>query len=180
MSKLNTLNPQQDSGIKALLIYDDFPSAVKASAALHHSAHYANAGVRWNIRPWRVEMLKFPPTAEEALTEALDAHLIVFAGPRARSLPFWLQDWLEHWAKCRRIQDAALAVFCEGSDDALSGTATPELSRFAADHGLNFAFDRSKSNRSSAWARDMDHLAGSTTTRQTLPGNRDQSAGRDF
>ena len=59
MSKLNTLNLPQDSGIKALIIYDTFPLAAKASRALHHSGRCAKAGVQWNIRPCRVDMLRF-------------------------------------------------------------------------------------------------------------------------
>src|SRR5277367_1867006 len=107
MSKLNRLNAPQDSTMKALVIYEDFACAEKANTALQHSAQNADVKVQWHIRPWRVDMLKFPPTAEEALTEALDAHLIVFVCRGVQSLPFWLQDWLEHWAKCRQIEDAA-------------------------------------------------------------------------
>src|SRR5271163_4397673 len=110
MSKLNRLNAPQDSIMKALVIYEDFACAERANAALQYSAQNADVSVQWNIRPWRVDMLKFPPAAEEALTEAMDAHLIVFVGRRAQSLSFWLQDWLEHWAKYRQIKDAALAV----------------------------------------------------------------------
>src|SRR5271170_2880640 len=101
MTKLNQFNQTQDSTMKALIIYDDFYSALKANASLQHSAHKADLAVQWNIRPWRVDMLKFPPTADEALTEALDAHLIVFAGHSAQSLPFWLERWIEQWIKSR-------------------------------------------------------------------------------
>ncbi len=85
-------------------------------------------------------MLKFSPIAEEALTDALDAHLIVFTGHGALSFPLWLRRWVEHWAKCRQIVDAALAVFCEESADALSMPEILELSHFAARNGLNFIF----------------------------------------
>src|SRR5271154_7288476 len=122
--------------MKALVIYDDFVCAEKANAALQHSAQNANVRVQWTIRPWRVDMLKFPPTAEEALTDAADVHLIVFVGRCAQSFPFWLEHWLEHWAKCRQIEGAALAVFCEGSGDTTSISATLELSQFATRHGL--------------------------------------------
>src|SRR5271167_3717228 len=128
--------------MKALIIYDDFYSAIKANASLQHSAHKADLAVRWNIRPWRVDMLKFPPTADEALTEALDAHLIVLAGHSAQSLPFWLERWLKQWAKYRRIKDAALAVVIAGSSEALSSaSAKPDLSRFARRHDLRVIFD---------------------------------------
>jgi hypothetical protein len=87
-------------------------------------------------------MLKFPPTAGEALTEALDAHLIVFAGRSAQSLPFWLERWLKQWAKYRRIKDAALAVVSAGSSEALSSaSAKPDLSQFARRHDLSVIFD---------------------------------------
>jgi hypothetical protein len=128
--------------MKALIIYDDFASAMKVNAALQHSAQNMNFSVQWNIRPWRADMLKFPPTSETALSDATDAHLIVFAGRIAQSLPLWLEHWLEHWAKCRQIEDAALAVYyCRGSADAPSIPATLELSQFATCHGLNFISD---------------------------------------
>src|SRR5271170_6921362 len=120
--------------MKALVIYDDFVCAAKANAALQHSALNANVRVQWNIRPWRVDMLKFPPTAEEALTEAMDAHLIVFVGRRVQSFPFWLQDWLEHWAKCRLIKDAALAVIGVGNIEVTSSQSN--LSQFAKRDGV--------------------------------------------
>lgn len=128
--------------MKALIIYDDFNSAVKASITLLHSAHQADFTVRWNIRPWRADLLKFPPTADEALTEALDAHLIVFAGHSAQSLPVWLERWLEQWAKNRQIKDAALAVVSAERSEALSSaSAKPDLSQFARRHDLSFIFD---------------------------------------
>src|SRR5271169_4058538 len=114
MTKLNQFKQTQNSTMKALIIYDDFCSAFKANATLLHSAYKADFAVQWNIRPWRVDMLKFPPTADEALTEALDAHLIVFAGQCGQSFPFWLERWVEQWAKHRRVKNAALAVVNEG------------------------------------------------------------------
>ncbi len=124
--------------MKALIIYDDFTSAAKANAALQRSAHHLDMSIKWNVRPWRLDMLKFPPTAEEALTEAMDAHLIVFAGLTPRPLPSWLQDWLEHWAKCRRIDEAALAVIEEGTKHTSSSSAMSEISQFAERRGLGF------------------------------------------
>jgi len=142
MTKLNQPDQPQYPTMKALIIYDDFHSAAQANTTLQHSAHREDLAVQWNIRPWRVDLLKFPPTAEEALTEALDAHLIVFAGHSAQSFPVWLERWLEQWAKYRRIKDAALAVVGAGSSEALSSaSAKPDLSRFAKRHDLNVIFD---------------------------------------
>ncbi|HSY17906.1 MAG TPA: hypothetical protein VK815_06200 [Candidatus Acidoferrales bacterium] len=127
--------------MKALIIYQNLASAAKASSALQRAAQHADASVHWSISTWRVDMLKFPPTAAEALADAADVHLIVFAGDIKPSLPFWLQLWLEHWAQRRQIENAALAVFCEGIADVLPVPATLELSCFAACHGLGFIFD---------------------------------------
>lgn len=140
ISRINNLNTPQDIAMKALTIYSDFACAAKVNSTLQHSAEKLDFTVQWNISPWRVDMLKFSPIAEEALTDALDAHLIVFAGHGALLFPFWLRRWVEHWAKCRQIADAALAVFYEESVDALSMPETHELSHFAARNGLNFIF----------------------------------------
>jgi hypothetical protein len=127
--------------MKAFIIYDNFATTLKANAALRHPTRYSDVSVQWNITLWRMDMLKCPPAAETALTEAIDTHLIVFVGRCAQSLPSWLGHWLEHWAKCRLIEDVALAVYCEGGHDALSSPTSLELSQFALRHGLAVVFD---------------------------------------
>jgi hypothetical protein len=142
MTKFNQFDQTQKSTMKALIIYDDFDSAVEANATLQHSLHNAGVVEQWNVRPWRVDMLKIPPTSDEALTKALDAHLIVFAGQSAQSLPFWLERWLEQWTKFRRVKDAALAVVHPGSPKTSAlGSTKPDLSQFARRHDLNIIFD---------------------------------------
>lgn len=127
--------------MKALIIYDNFAFAARANEMLQRAANQADAAMRWNIKPWRVDALNLHRSAEEALMDATDAHLIVFAGHRAQALPNWLLNWLERWAVCRQIADAAFAVVGGRNGDALSMPATPELSRFAGRHGLNFITD---------------------------------------
>jgi hypothetical protein len=161
MSKLNKPRKPQVSSMNAFVIYADLSSFARANNALQHSAQNTDFAVRWNISPWRVDMLKFPPTAEDALTEAIDAHLIVFAGRSAQSLPFWLQDWLERWAKYRRVEDAALAVIGTGTKEAL--TSQSDLSQFAERYGLSVIF------------RDRDVIEDSLfqiESSQTLKSNR--------
>jgi hypothetical protein len=126
--------------MNALIIYDSFAAAAKANATLKHSTDNLAFDVQWNIKPWRVDMLKFPPTAEEALTEALDAHLIVLAGRIAQPLPAWLLTWLEHWAKCRHVGEAAMAVFGIGKAVQISLLATSNLADFAKQHGLGLFY----------------------------------------
>jgi hypothetical protein len=125
--------------VKALIIYDDFFSATKANAILQHLRNSA-VKAHWIIRPWRVDMLRWPITAGEALAEAKDAHLIVLAGHCFLSLPFWLQNWLEHWVKISQIEGAALGVVVARSRDAISMSQS-DLSQFANNHALSVIID---------------------------------------
>jgi hypothetical protein len=127
--------------MNALIIYQDLASAAKAKAALQDPSKYPDVTVQWNIRSWRVEMLKFPPTAATALDDAADAHLVVFAGCCARLFPLGLQDWLEQWARRRQIRDVALAVINSTDSGVLSKNVIKELSGFARRHGLGLVFD---------------------------------------
>jgi len=124
--------------MNALIIYDNFSSATTALATIQHAAHRAELNTQWNIKPWRVDVLRFPLAADEALEEAADADLIVFAGPQTYQPPTWLKEWLECWAKLRQVGDAALAVICDRTGGGQSAPAAPELSRFAVRHGLSF------------------------------------------
>jgi hypothetical protein len=127
--------------MKALIIYRDFASAAKANTILQRSFHNSGLSVQWNIKPYGIGMLKFPPNARLALADAADAHLLMFAGCRAHCFPFWLQDWLERWASVRQIKDVALAVFREANSDRFSQSGIPELLSFADRHGLSFILD---------------------------------------
>jgi hypothetical protein len=141
VSKADKAVTPQDLAMKALIIYKDSEAAVKVNAALQHAIQCPDIRVEWNIRPWRVDMLQFLPAAAEALADATDAHLIVFAGDCARPSFHWLQDWLEQWALHRQIQTAALAVFDTGGADKLSRSTAFELYQFAKRHGLSIIFD---------------------------------------
>ena len=127
--------------MKALIFYDDLDCALNTKGILRDASHHSGETVQWTIRPWRLNMLQFSPTAEEALKDAADAHLILFAVRHAPSLPAWLMDWLDRWAALRQRPDAALAVIADGSDKASVAQATVELSRFARRYGLTVIRD---------------------------------------
>jgi hypothetical protein len=139
MSKLDEL--PHHSCLKAIIIYDNFAFAAKANERLQGAASRADALMRWDVKPWRVDALELHRGAEEALADAADAHLIVFAGHRAQALPSRLLNWLERWVACRQIADAAFAVMGGRNGDVLSMPTTPELTRFAERHGLDFIID---------------------------------------
>jgi len=123
--------------MKAFIIYDDRDSATGAIAALKRAAWSANVNADWDIEPWRTDALKFPSVAAEALIEAADSDLIVFAGPQACSPPTWLEEWLRCWVIRREVEDAALAVFYNEGARVLVVPDAPRLSQFAERHGLS-------------------------------------------
>lgn len=142
MSKLHQLHAPHNSCLKAIIIYDNFAFAAKANERLRGATIRADAVMRWEVKPWRLDVLELHQSEEEALMDAADAHLIVFAGHRAQALPAWLLNWLERWVACRQIADVAFAVIGGRNGDVLSMPSTPELARFVERHGLNFITDQ--------------------------------------
>ena len=114
----------------ALIIYDDFDLAAKASIILRRAAKYSNLNILLNIKVWRTDVMRLRPTHELAMLDAIDAELIIFALNPADTLPVGLLEWLEQWAGQRQIPDVVLA--------AASQKNSPELSIFANRHDLNF------------------------------------------
>ncbi|HEX9045632.1 MAG TPA: hypothetical protein VF988_01280 [Verrucomicrobiae bacterium] len=117
----------------AFIIYDSFALACRANVLLQNVAENVSGSFVWNVLPWRTQILRFNPTGQMALREARDAHLLVFAWEDQRPLHSWMANWLESWAACRTIPEAAIAVVREGNQHT---EALPELSRFAARHGI--------------------------------------------
>lgn len=140
MSKLEKDKTVQAPLLKVLLIYNDFLSAAKANAALRHLGKTSDTSVIWEIRPWRMDMLKFPPLADEALADARDAQLLVFVGQCASVIPFWLEDWLEDWAGSRQFPDAVLAVINAQSVNLEWLPVSQQLSEFAGRHHLEVLY----------------------------------------
>src|SRR6266446_2119744 len=138
---METIFTRHNGAMNVLIIYDSFSSATTAVATLHHAAHRAELDAPWNIKPWRVDVLKLALAADEALKQAADADLIVFAGPQAYQPPTWLKEWLECWVKRRQVGDAALALIRDRTGGWKSAPAAPELSSFAARHGLGFIIE---------------------------------------
>jgi len=123
--------------LKAAVIYDDFDFATRAAALLERVAIRVREAMKWDVKPWRLDVLKQSSLAEAAVAEAADADLIVFALSKAPSPPAELTAWLEKWEAHRQIEDTAVMVLSPDERDA----ATPlwhELKQFAGRHGLAF------------------------------------------
>ena len=125
--------------MKALIVYDDATGAATTNAILHRAADSADVSVKWDVSPWRLNMLRFIPTAEEVMSDAADAHLIVFAIHKTRSLPAWLMKWLERWAVLRQTPGAALAIIGCGTAE-----VSVEMRQFARRFGLSLIWEGQK------------------------------------
>lgn len=98
--------------LKAAVVYDDFDLAARTAALLERAAVRSDEAMEWDVKPWRLDLLKPSSLADAALDETLDADLIVVALCKTHLLPDELMEWLEHWAAHRQIADAALMVLC--------------------------------------------------------------------
>lgn len=127
--------------MNAVILYDDNVIALKAKAMLDRAAWRADEALLWNVKPWRSELLWWPPTAAAALDDARTAQLVVLAVRDPAAPPFWLLDWLEQWALERFVPEAALAVFDGRHGDSLSAQPARTLAQFAERHGLCFIVD---------------------------------------
>ena len=127
--------------MNAIILYENFDLATSARDMLSKAAHRADGELRWTIKSWRLDVLLQPPSAEAALEEAADTHLIVLAMRNPTECSPGLLDRLEQWARGRQVGDGALALYDGGNGDAPSATTSPELARFAQRHGMSFILD---------------------------------------
>jgi hypothetical protein len=123
--------------LKAAIIYDDFDFAARAAALLERAAIRADEAMKWDIKPWRFDILKSSSLADAALSETIDADLIVVTSCGTHLLPDELMEWLEHWAAHRQIRDVAVMAFCP-EENAGPMSLGERLKVFAEWHGLPF------------------------------------------
>jgi hypothetical protein len=134
-------NHVAEATMNAVIIYNNSLGAAKAKVMLERASHRADASLRWAVKPFRLDLLSRPGAAHAALAAASDAHLMLIVLRHPLWIPSTLRNWLERWASQRQVPDAALAVWNGAGGDTLSPAAAPDLSRFAARHGLSFISD---------------------------------------
>jgi hypothetical protein len=62
--------------LKAAVIYDDFDFAARAAALLERVTIRADEAMKWDVKPWRLDVLKTSSLANAALGETADADLM--------------------------------------------------------------------------------------------------------
>lgn len=137
MSAIAVHNSRSDTVLKAVIIYDDFDSATRAMSLLERVASRAGESMKWDIKPWKFDVVKQPTLAALTVAVAANADLVVLALEHMQSTQAELQNWLKNWAERRRIEDAALLVLPSGESPTVSGSGN-ELKTFAEGQGLVF------------------------------------------
>ena len=123
--------------LKAVIIYDDFNLATRATTLLEHvrAGPAFDEAVRWDVGPWRLEVLRHPDFAAGALGEAAGADLVLLALGGGDKVQEDVLAWLEIWASRRNDRDAAVMFFCP--DDGVATTRlVSELKWFTVRQGL--------------------------------------------
>jgi hypothetical protein len=144
--------------LKAVIIYDDFDSATRATALLERAALRASEGMKLDIKPWRCDVLKQPALAALTVAVAANADLIVFALNRIQSQTTELVlAWLNNWAAHRRIEDAAIVALYKETNHSKSKFWV-KIRNFSETHNLSFLGDH-----------DIRHDGSSLEPVQRLP-----------
>jgi hypothetical protein len=123
--------------LKAVIIYDDFDAATHATMLLERVALRAGEPIKWDIKPWRCDVLKQPDLAALTVAVAANADLIVLALHRVPVPPVGLLNWLNDWAAHRRIKDAAVLML-HGDTGNQTSSAWGEIKAFVEGHNLTF------------------------------------------
>jgi hypothetical protein len=131
--------------LKAAVIYDDFDFAARTAALLERAAIRPDEATKWDLKPWRLDLLKPSSLADAALDETADADLMVVALCKTRRLPDELLEWLEHWAAHRQVADAAVLGLCP-EEIAGPRSSGNRLREFAEWRGLLFLGSHSLQN----------------------------------
>ena len=133
--------PLSEPPLKAAVIYDDFDFAARSAALLERAGIRSDDAIQWDVKPWRLDLLRPSSLAEVALAETADTDLVVVALSKTHLLPETLLDWLGRWAEGRQVRDAALLVLCP-EETAGPQSSSGRLQEFAAWHGLMFLEQR--------------------------------------
>lgn len=104
--------PVGRSRLKAVVLYDEFESGVRAKTLLGQATKQAVWTGELESVFWRFDVMTQPLVAREALYRAADADIVLMVSERTAHPPDSLIEWLEIWAIIRRIQDALLAAWC--------------------------------------------------------------------
>jgi hypothetical protein len=136
MSKHNPDKTSRPVCLKAVIICNDTVFAAEAVALLRKVGAHGDLMVAWDIKCWPLNALSDSALGTNALSDSLDAHLIVLPATRARLVPPRVSKWLRTWAEQRLVPDAALGFLRERGDSRSLQTLSSELKAIVQQHGV--------------------------------------------
>lgn len=121
--------------MKTFIVYDSFALACKANEELQRADESIGGGFHWNVVPCHTRSLCDAVAGWDALTEARDANLLVFAWHESTPFLSRIGSWLESWARSRTVPQPAIGILSE-SNNMRKFRAFGGLWGFATRHGL--------------------------------------------
>ena len=130
--------PRAKSALKAVVLYSEIESGLKAKTLLHRASQRAGWAGAMEHSFWRFDVMSKPSVAREALYGAVDADMVLLVAKGMSKPPEWLLEWLELWAISRRIPDAILAAWCEEHVPEEANKGIKTLRKLAEQYALEF------------------------------------------
>lgn len=126
--------------IKATIIYEDFPSGLRAKGFAERLAEQLGCGCQFWESIWPLKMLEFPTVAAEAARSAADSAYLIVALSGERMLPRATLNWIDaqlDGAAARGLGLIALLASC-GSRWDDGECARRQLLALCGAHGVPF------------------------------------------
>ena len=114
-SKLPGCFEVEPSGPEVLVVHEDLPTGLRASAVFKNLENWLGTETRFLINWWRFGMVQDAELAELALKQAKRADIVFLSIHSDRNLPTAIRNWLLQWLEMREFKPCALVVSLDSS-----------------------------------------------------------------
>ncbi len=117
----NRINPTDNSptgqttAIKAVIIYEDFDTAIRAKNFAEELERALGCACQWGDSLWRSNLLESPLIADEAALDAADCDYLIVSLRGDHALPYSTQQWIEAQLDRAAARDAGLIVLSDSN-----------------------------------------------------------------
>ena len=115
----------------ALVVYEDFPTGLRARQTLERLAHRLQADAESRLNLWRFDLLEEASLRAQAAQEAADADLVVVSAHGRENLPATVNLWMEEWL-CRKGNERCALVLSLDSGAQRTPAATQTVAGLEA------------------------------------------------
>lgn len=109
-------NDAEESVLNVVGLYDDFAAGIRVRETFAWLSQMLAPGIKMRGKAWNFEMLARADFRPISIREAVNAHLLVVAGPGDRGLPAQVTSWLERCLSRSQTVPAALVGLGESGD----------------------------------------------------------------